>query len=113
MLVNLLRREIEAVLEQLADVFLEHELQFLGDRIELVLMVYEGLDRLDRNETVVSHRVGPFRVQYTRANDGCEVLHIHSTACLFVDMRERSHPFEEYKQDFQCVAIRPRKHCNQ
>jgi hypothetical protein len=28
-------------------------------------------------------------------------------------MRERCHPFEENKQDFQCVAIRPRKHCNQ
>lgn len=113
MLVNLLGREIEAVLEQLADVFLEYELQFLGDRIELVLVVYEGLDRLDRNETVVSHRVGPFRVQDTRANDGCKVLHVHSTACLFVDMRERCHPFEENKQDFERVAIRPREHCNQ
>jgi hypothetical protein len=67
MLVNLLGREIEAVLEQLADVLLEHELKFFGDRVELILVVYEGLDRLDRNETVVSHRVGPFRVQDTRA----------------------------------------------
>jgi len=60
MLIDLLWWQIQAVLEELTDILLEHKLKFFRHRVKLVLMLNERFDRLDRYETVVSHRVRPF-----------------------------------------------------
>jgi hypothetical protein len=105
--------KVDAVREESANVLVEYKLQLRWDRIVFILVVHKALDGLDRDETVVLHGVTAPSVKYAGTDDGCQVLDVHSTSGLFVNVGERSNPFEEHEKHLHRISVAFRQKANQ
>jgi hypothetical protein len=103
--VDLFWWQVEIFGENVEDVLVDNECQFIGDHIEFVLRFEHLLNSLDTNETFVTSRIHPFGVEDGGCDDGREVGHVHARSSLFVAVRKRGNPFEEHKQNFHRVSV--------
>jgi hypothetical protein len=105
--VDLLGRKIQVLGEDIEDVFVNDEPEFLGDSIVLVLVLQHVLDGRDGDEGFVPGRIGAFGIQDGGANDGGEIAEVHPRTGLLVLVRKGGDPFEKDEEDLHCVAVIP------